>query len=115
MSSQSHKPFESEIFIFLSSRVKFPVFRVESESSHDLVESSQSRVTRTIESLRVIGVQNRVSVQSHEISHFSGHFYAMQWRSMCYKMENKIEICAQCSFNKFDCRLFISKFSQLAF
>jgi len=32
--------------------------------------SSQIRVTRTVESLRVVGLQARVNVESHEISHF---------------------------------------------
>jgi len=41
-----------------------------SSQSHDLVKSIQSRVTRTVESLRVIGLQARVSVESHEISRF---------------------------------------------
>jgi len=38
--------------------------------SDDLVESSQSRVTGTVESLRVIALQARVNVVSHEISFF---------------------------------------------
>jgi len=83
-SSQSHKPFESE-----SSQNHLKIFRVVSESSHDLVESE--RVTKTVRSLRVIGLQARVNVQSH-----------------------KIKNDTQCCFNKFDCRLFISKFSQFA-
>ena len=58
LSSQSHKPLESE-----SSKIF-------SCQSHDLVESSQSRVTRTVESLRVIGLQARVNVESLEISRF---------------------------------------------
>jgi len=33
--------------------------------------SSQSGVTRTVESLRVVGFEARVSVKSNEISHFS--------------------------------------------
>jgi len=55
---QSHKPLESESSKIFSSQ------------SHDLVESSQSRVTRTVESLRVIGLQARVNVNSHELSCF---------------------------------------------
>jgi len=35
------------------------------------VESSQRRVTRTGESLRVINLQARVNVESNEISHFT--------------------------------------------
>jgi len=62
--------------------------RVESESSknfsspsHDLVESSQNRVTRIVESLRVIDLQARVNVESHEILHFFYYiFNAMKWR-----------------------------------
>jgi len=61
-SSQSHKPFESE-----SSEGHLKFFRVESKTSHDLLESGQSRVTRIVESLRVIGLQARVNVDSNEI------------------------------------------------
>ena len=60
-----------------SSQLTF--LRVESEASHDLVESSQRRVTRTVESFRVIGVQARVNVESNEILHLSMAF-------SCYKM-----------------------------
>jgi len=72
-SSQSHKPFEAE-----SSQSHLKFFRIESESSHDLVESSQSRVTRIVEWLQVIGLQAGVNVESHDISHF---FYdiVLQW------------------------------------
>ena len=65
--------------IFVESESQVPRVRVESESSkifssqsqsHDLVESNQSRVTRTVESLRVIALQARVNVESHEISRF---------------------------------------------
>jgi len=42
LSSQSHKPFESE---------PSKIVRLQSESSHDLVKSSQNRVTITVESL----------------------------------------------------------------
>jgi len=49
--------------------------------------SSQSRVTRTVESLRVIGLQARVNVESNEISHFFYDFlYAVKWRPISYKM-----------------------------
>jgi len=63
LSSQSHEPFESESSEILS--------------SHDLVESSQSRVTRMFESLRVIGLQARVNVESYKISNFSYIFLAI--------------------------------------
>ena len=113
LSSQSHKPLESE-----SSHLNF--FPVESESR-------LCRVTRTLESLAVIGLQARVNVESHEISRFLRHFFAMKWHPTYHKMapdklENgahhamkptdKLENVAQCCFNKFDCRLFTSKFSQ---
>jgi len=62
LSSQSHKPFELEWYKF---------FQVQSEASHDLAESSQNRITRTVESLQVIGLQARVNGESNEISHFS--------------------------------------------
>jgi len=52
-----------------------------------LVESSQGRVTKTVESLRVIGLKARVNVESNEISHFFDFiFYVMKWRPSCYKM-----------------------------
>jgi len=41
------------------------------ELSHDLLESSQSLVTRTVKSLRVIGMQARVNVESNKVPHFS--------------------------------------------
>jgi len=40
----------------------------------------------------------------------------MKWHPSCYKMApDKFENGAKCCFNKFDCRLFISNFSQFAF
>jgi len=66
LSSQSHRPFASE-----SSQSHLNIFRVKSESSHDLVESNQSRATRTVESLRVIGLQARVNVEPTEISNIT--------------------------------------------
>jgi len=59
LSSQSNKPFEVESYKF---------FRV--ESSHDLVEWSQCRVRKNVESLRVSDMQAHVNVESDEISHF---------------------------------------------
>ena len=56
LSSQRHEPFESE-------------------SSEIL--SSQSRVTRIVESLRVIDLQARVNVESYKISNFSYIFLAI--------------------------------------
>jgi len=50
---------------------------VESKSRHDLVELSQSRVTRMVESLRIIGLQARVNVESYKISNFSFIFLAI--------------------------------------
>ena len=58
-SSQSHRNF----------------FRVESESSHDLVESSQSRVTKSVESFRVTSLPTRVNVESNEIKHCHYYFF----------------------------------------
>ena len=69
--------------------------RVESESQalRVRVESSKnfssrvrvliwsSRVSKTVESLRVIGLHVRVNVESHEISHFFYYIsYAIKWR-----------------------------------
>jgi len=65
---------------------------------------------------RVIGLQARVNDESHEISHFFYEiFYAMKWRPTCYKIApDKLENGPQYCCNKFDCRLFTSKFSQFA-
>ena len=52
----------------------------ESESSHDLVDSSQIRVTRTVESLRVIALEARVNVESNEIAYFFLFLF------FCYEM-----------------------------
>ena len=51
--------------------------------------SSQSRVTRMVESLRVIGLQARVNVESYKISNFSYIYLAvgppvdLQWLQVC--------------------------------
>jgi len=39
--------------------------------------SSQSRVEKTVESLRVFGLQARVNVKSHEISHFFYYIFML--------------------------------------
>jgi len=46
-----------------SSQGQLKFFRLESESGHDLVETSH----KILESIRVIGLQARVSVESNEI------------------------------------------------
>jgi len=58
--------------MFVESRVELQAlrFRFESESSHDLVDSIQSRVTKTVESLRVVGLQDRVNVESNRNKQF---------------------------------------------
>jgi len=63
LSSQSHEPFESE-----SSHSHLKFCRVMTWSS---------RVTRMVESLRVIGLQARVNVESYKISSFSYIFLAV--------------------------------------
>ena len=72
------------IFFILNTRQShLQIFRVKSElllgqsrKSHDLVES-----------LRVYGLQDRVNVESYEISHFFLlHLYAMKWHPIPYKM-----------------------------
>jgi len=45
--------------------------------------SSPSRVTRIVESLRIIGLQARVNVESHENSHF---FYDIRYYEMVPNM-----------------------------
>ena len=51
-------------------------FRVEPELSHDLVNSSQSRITKPSESLRVIGLQPRVNFESDKIKLFTYIFFS---------------------------------------
>ena len=47
---------------------------------------------------------------------FLRHFFAMKSHPTSHKMRSdQLENVAQCCFKKFDCRLFISKFSQFAF
>jgi len=89
---------------FLSSQSHLKFFRVESESKSrpGRVESESShkncRVTKTLESLRVIGLQARVNVESHEISRFFyDTFFAMKWYPTCHKMvPDQWEKVAQC-------------------
>ena len=111
------------IFVELES---FKIF-----SSRVMTWSSQSRVTVTVESLRVIALQARVKVESNEISYFfydffmlrNGAEHAIKWcpiiRKWCpasYEMaQDKLENGAQCCFSKFDGRLFICKFFQFEF
>jgi len=64
LSSQNHKPFESE-----SSQLHLKFFRV-----RVMTWSSQSRVTKTVDSLLVIGLQARVSVVS---SHMKFHIFSI--------------------------------------
>jgi len=80
------------------SYIKF--FRVELDSSHDLVESSH--------------FQSLVCKQESISSHMKFHIFSMTF--VCYVMTpDKLENCAQCCFNPSDWGLFLSKFSQLAF
>jgi len=70
----------------------------------------------------------RVRVESRELSsHFESLVCKLESMSshtkfhvfstfFCYEMApDKLEKCAQCCFDKFDCRLFISKFIKIAF
>jgi len=75
--------------------------------------SSQSRVTWNVKSLRVLGLQARLTVKSHEIQHFYCVFFAIKWRPTTYKMaSNELKIGAQCCFSRFvtNTRLFRSMF-----
>ena len=75
--------------------------------------SSQSRVTWNVKSLRVLGLQARLTVKSHEIQHFYCVFFAIKWRPTTYKMaSNELKIGAQCCFCRFvtNTRLFRSMF-----
>jgi len=90
--------------------------------------SSRVRVTRTVKSLRVIGLHARVNLVSHEISRFFYDIFLL-WNgaqnaingapislkmvpNMAWNGPLKLENGTQCCFNQFDCRLFITKFSQ---
>jgi len=98
--------------------------------------SSQSHLKLCRVRVRVTTWSCRVRVESQELSsHFeslvcnlesmSSHtkFHVFSTTLFCYEMApnmpkmapNKLENVAQYCFNKFDCRLFISKFSQFAF
>jgi len=99
--SQNHKPFKSG-----SSQSHPKLFRVESESSHDLVESSQSQYTTNVESLIC-----KLESMSSQIKF---HIFSMTF--LRYEMvSNMLWNGVQCYFSKFDCRLYISKFFQFAF
>ena len=56
-------------------RVIWIFFESSQESSHDLVESSQSGVTKSVESFRVTSLPTRVNVESHEIKHCHYYFF----------------------------------------
>ena len=66
--------------------------------------SSQSRVTRTFKSLRVIALQVRINVESNEIWHFFHAFSSLQ--NGAQRNKNG----AQCCFCSFATTLFWSKF-----
>jgi len=74
---------------YLPSQSHLNFFRVKSKSSF----TWSSRVTRTVKSLQVIGLQARDNVESNEIQHFS------------FLLQNG----AQCCFSNFDSRLFRCK------
>ena len=96
-SSQSHKPLESK-----SSQSHLKFFIVESESWLGRVRIESRELSSHFESLVC-------KFESHEILHFFHNIF-------CYKMApDKLENSSQCCFNKFDCRLFISKFIEIAF
>jgi len=74
--------------IFVESESYALGFRVESESSKIFssrvrVMTWSSRVTRTVESLRVIGLQARVT---RNFTFFQRHFFALKWHPTCYEM-----------------------------
>ena len=106
LSSQSHKPFWSEGSKIFSSRV-----RVMTWSSRVRVKSQE--LSSHFESL----VCKLESMSSHtEFYVFPTRFFAMKRRPTCYEMApDMLKNGVQCCFNKFDCRLFISNFSQFAF
>ena len=88
LSSQSHKPFESE-------------------SIHDLVESSHKKCGVTSSYWFASSSQCWVIWNFSVFLDFS---FATKWRPTCYKMAPyKLQNGVQCCLNNFECRLFISK------
>jgi len=81
---------------FLTSQNQVRVTSPSSQSHLKFLDSSQrrvmtwsSRVARTVESLRVIALQARINVESHEISRFFCYLlylFAMKWRPTCHKI-----------------------------
>jgi len=111
-SSQSHRPFESE-----SSQSHLKFFRVESQSESWLgrVESESSLENCRVTSSHWFASSSQCRVTRNS-TFFLRHFFAMKLRPTCHKMApDQLENGTQCCFNKFDCRFFISKFSQFAF
>jgi len=66
-----------------SSQIHLKFSRVESMSSHDLLESSQTRFTRTVESLGFLGLQARVKLN---FTLFVCLFLLWNGAQKCYKM-----------------------------
>jgi len=98
-----------------SSQSHLKFFRVDSKSRPSLVESESSHKNcRVISSLWFASsTQCRVT---RNFTFLLRHFFAMKWHPTCHKIvPDKLENVAQCCFNKFDCRLFKSKFSQFLF
>ena len=101
---------------FLSSQSRFRVIQNFLSRVRAVTWSSQSRVTRIVESLRVIGLQALFNVESHETSRFFydtfllliGTQHAIKWSPISQKMApnmlwngaDKLENGVQCCFNK---------------
>ena len=64
--------------------------------------SSQRRVTGTVVSLRIIGFQAQVNLESVEVYHFPMSFFPMKWWKTCYKMvTDKLQNGVQQCFSNF--------------
>ena len=96
-------------------RVRVNEYFFESSHSHDLVEFESSHKNFRVTSSHWFASSSQCRV-IRNFTFFWRHFFAMKWHPTCRKMDHdKLENVVQCCFNKFDCRLFISKFSQFSF
>ena len=97
-----------------SSQSHLQFFQVESEWRHDLVESESGHKNCHVSLSHLFASSSQCRVMWNFIF-FQWLLYAMKWRPIyCNVAPDKLENSAQCCFNKFDWRLFISKFSKFA-
>ena len=93
-------------------RVTQKFFRLEWESSHDLVESSHTNCRVTSNHWFPSSSQMKFHISPVYFLLWNGARLVRKWCPTCYEMSpDRLENGAQCCFSKFDRRLFISKFS----